>query len=379
MNRYIVIKSNDGFAIFILVTNTWTGSLQEYVYTYYGPTTEWYELTEVQFSILNSSSLYPNPWTWKEITYVLDSQFNKNISFNSIIPLNLKYEYYTNEKLKYEVKAFNTGTDAFFLNLFKNFHDISINKGTCFVLTSAIKLDDIFEPTTTIKIGELPGSLKLQPRNSKIYYAAFNTTLDVVTLSLSGDTLNISPTDENDQVEILINNKYLHVDKEYPYTVRLKDYSLGENEKYRQRFYYQIDENFITIKTLTNAGFRYLTFGTDNILRATGVMFNDSVLNDYVFKYVLQTPYLIDKGFFPENHWVTYYNDYENGLENKSVKVNKNFTNIPVNYLVTFSIDEAIKTGTARINICNLKTLLTPTGAMAPTDNTYSKLLPETE
>jgi hypothetical protein len=104
-------------------------------------------------------------------------------------------------------------------------------------------------------------------------------------------------------------------------------------------------------------------------------MFNESIVNDYVFNYELITLSSLEVDFDLKNHWITYYNDYEIGTENTTVTINKNFTDIPINYLITFSIENAIKTGKAIVNISNLKTLLTPSGAAASTDNQYSKTI----
>ena len=272
-------------------------------------------------------------------------------------------------------QKYDSGLQVNTLNLFNNFHDISINKGTCFILTSAIKLKDIFEPLTNINLGQLPGTFKLQPQNSNIYYTSYNNSQDVFTLSLSGDVFHISPINDSNEVELFVNNKYVQVDKEYPYNVRLKDYSLKDDEVYRQRFICKIDNNNLIIQTFTNTGYRYLAYSSVNILRATGLVLNNSTINNYVFNYKPLTLSSLAIDFDLKNHWVTYFNDYEVGTENTTVTINKNFEDVPTNYLVSFSIEEAIKTGRAQVNICNLKTHLTPTGGAAPTDNLYSKTL----
>lgn len=374
MNRYAAYEGSDNLALFVEIVDIWTDTVEKYFQFYLPDVKNWIQISSEDFSDLNNIGLYPEPWLWTDIANIYNPVSIQENTLNNLLSLELNYK--SDLPLKQDVLQYNTGLQINTYNLFNNFHDISINKGTCFVLTSAITLKDIFEIAPPLNFGQLPGTFKFSPRNTDIYYIAYNSSQELFTLSLTGDVFHISPVPGLREVELLINNQYVQVEKSYPYNVVLKDYSLKDEEVYRQRFICDVIDGIMTIKTLTDSGYRYLTLTSNNILRATGLMLNESIVNDYVFNYSLITLSSLNVDFDLKNHWITYYNDYEVGTENTTVTINKNFTDIPVNYLITFPIEQAIKTGKATVNISSLKTLLTPTGAAAPTDNLYIKNLP---
>jgi hypothetical protein len=375
MNRYAVFEGDNNRAFFVEIIDGQANTVEDYFRNNLPAVKNWFEITSADFSSLNSIEIYPEPWLWTDITNIYNPISVQTKNLNNLLSLDLVY---SNNNLGFNntFQRYDTGLQVNTLNLFKNFHDISINKSTCFILTSALKLEDIFKEPTTLNFGQLPGTFKMRTQNTTIYYAKYSLEQDLFSQSLSGDVFHISPVKDSNEVELFVDNKYVQVDKDYPYSVRLRDYSLKDEEIHRQRFICDVNNDILTIRTLTNSGYRYLAYSSVNTLRATGLMLNESVVNNYIFNYELITLSSLPIDFNLKNHWVTYFNDYEIGTENTTVTVNKNFEDIPINYLVSFSIEEAIKTGKATVNICNLKTLLTPTGAAAPTDNLYTKVLP---
>lgn len=295
-------------------------------------------------------------------------------SLTALQPVELKYQYYRDEPLQSKITSYEEGYNFFTIEGLDHFEDIAINKGSCFVLTTAVNLSSVFTNQKTITVGQLPGTINLQPRNSSIYYAGYSSLDNTIkSTSLTATNFFIYPINNTDEIEIRIEDKYLQVDKNYPYTVRADNTSLGKAEINRQRFFYTYQSGLITLKTLTQEGFRYLAFNNDNTLRATGVMFNNSILNDYVFKAKEVTSNELETGFIPDNNWITYFQDIENQSNNKTVAINKNFNNVPVNYLIDFPVEAAIETGEVTINIANLKTGFTPAGGPAPIDNSYNE------
>ena len=109
-----------------------------------------------------------------------------------------------------------------------------------------------------------------------------------------------------------------------------------------------------------------------NVLRATGVILNETIVNDYIFKCIPITVTALKKGFDATNRWTTYFYDFENGAENKTLAINKSI-DTPTNFLLDFPINSATVTGKAQINIANLKTSVTPVGTPATIDNSYNK------
>lgn len=297
-------------------------------------------------------------------------------SLSSLSPVELKYEYYKDEQLKVSRKTYKEGYTFYETDGFQNYQDVAINKGSCFVLTSSINLNEVFLPANTITIGQLPTSILLQPRNSLIYYAKYQPVTNTIAQVLSSETPSVfylSPIGLTDEVEIFVNNRYLQVREEYPYIVYTAERSLDPEEIHRQRFKVVYQGSFITFKTRTNSGYRYLCFTDDNIMRATGLVLNNTAVNDYVFKCLPVTTVTLQKGFIPSNDWVTYYFDIESEAENKTVTINKDILDTSTNFLIDFPIERVFEGTEVNVNVANLKTGLTPAGGPAPVDNSYTK------
>ena len=297
-------------------------------------------------------------------------------SLSSLSPVELKYQYYKDEQLKVSLKTYKEGYTFYEADSLQNYQDIAINKGTCFVLTSSISLSTVFTPANTITIGQLPASILLQPRSSFIYYARYESSSNSIVEGLSSEAPSVfylAPTESGDEVEVFVNNRYLQVREAYPYAVYTAERSLDPEEIYRQRFKVVYQGGFITFKTKTNAGYRYLCFTNDRIMRATGVVLNNTAINDYVFKCLPVTTTTLQRGFIPSNDWVTYYFDIESEAENKTVTVNKDIQDTFTNFLIDFPIERVFEGTEVNVNVANLKTGLTPAGGPAPVDNSYTK------
>ena len=296
-------------------------------------------------------------------------------SLSSLAPIELKYEYNRDESLQGSIVTYQDGFSFYELEGLKNFQDVTINRDSVLVLTSAVSLSTVFAPAQDIKLGKLPGTFQLQPRNSTIYYIKYNTEKNTLVKTLtSASTFYIQPLNDSNEVELFVDSKYVQVRANYPYEVYLSERSLDPEEIFRQRFEIVYDNNLISIKTKTNQGYRYLAFNKDNILRAVGLVLNETVVNDYVFKCLSISDPNLNRGFTTNNDWVTYYFDTEGKSENKTLTINKNIST-PTNLLIDFPLENAAETGIANINIANLKTSLTPAGGPAPVENSYEKVV----
>ena len=295
-------------------------------------------------------------------------------SLSSLSPIELKYEYNRNEDLQARTTTYQDGLTFYELDGLTNFQDVAINRDTCLILTSAVSLSTVFTPSGNIEIGKLPGSFILQPRNSSIYFLKYNPNNNSLVQTLtSASIIYLQPINDTNEVELFINNKYVQVDEFYPYRVYLGDRTLDPEDIQYQRFEVTYEGGTMTLKTKTSSGYRYLAFNNDNILRATGLVLNDNVVNDYVFNCLPVTSLTLDKGFKPTNSWVTYYFDFESEAENKTVTINKTLEPTPTNYLINLPIEQAAEKGSVKVNIANLKTNLTPAGGPASINNSYDK------
>jgi hypothetical protein len=285
-------------------------------------------------------------------------------SLSSLTPIELNYNYNTNENLKRTYNLFQNGLKTQTLQSTKNYQDVTINNYSCFILTTGVLADNVFEPAIKQPIGQVPGSVVLQSRGSQIYYIKHNTEKNTLQATLTAPSMiYIQPVPNTDTAELIIENKYIQVDKTYPYTVRLNEKSLDGTEIHRQRFSVLQQNNIITFKTKTTDGVRYLALNNDNIVRATGLVLNESIVNDYVFRCIPVTTLDLSAGFIPSNNWVSYFYDIENKTNNKNLEVKTQLNEVYTNYLIDFPYEEITLSGTTNINIANLKTNLTPTGA----------------
>jgi len=297
----------------------------------------------------------------------------KYLPFTDLRPVQLSYSYFKDEKLNKSSITFANGLTFYSLQGTDSFQDIAINRNTGFILTSTVELKQVFTKENSLNIGKVPGSIYLQPSNYALYYIGFNDELNNLKLDLTPTQIYVSPIPETNEVELFMGGKYVQVNVNYPYELYLNDRSLDPESINRQRFILTYKDDTATLKTLTNTGYRYITVTTDNTIRATGLMLNNSVINNYLFRVVNISNNTVLKGFLPYNNFVTYFFDIENGENNKTLTVNKNVSSVPVNYLLSFPVDTAITTGKVNINIANLKTTTTPSGGIAPIDNSYPK------
>jgi hypothetical protein len=295
-------------------------------------------------------------------------------SLSSLAPIELKYEYYRDEELIKDSLEYQEGYSFYETKGLEKYQDVAINRDSCFILTSSIDLEKVFKKETQVNLDQQPSTVILQPRNSFIYFIKHQPVSNTFQLTLTSSShFFIQPISETKEVELFVDRQYVQVEEDYPFVVKLNNRSLDPEVIHRQRFLIHYENGFISFKTKTNQGYRYLALNNDNILRAVGVIFNDSVVNDYIFKCLPVTDVTSAPGFIPSNNWVTYYFDVESQTENRTLTVNKNIEKIPTNLLVDFPIEEAVETGIAHVNIANLKTNVTPTGGPAPVDNTYTK------
>jgi len=288
-----------------------------------------------------------------------------------LTPISLKYNQTKEEPLKINITRYKNGYISYELEGFANYQDVAINKNTCLVLTSAVSLRTIFDTSETFTIGKVPVSILVRPRNSNSFYLKEQTRFNTISLALTSSSIfYIQPIVNSNEVEIFVNGKYLQVREEYPYQTYLSEVSLDENEINRQRFLIVQKNEVIIFKTKTSSGYRYLAINNDNILRATGLVLNESIINYYVFTCIPVTTIKQEAGFLPDNNWTTYYFDVQSKTENKTVDINQNFVDTDVHYLVDFPFEDAADKGYANINVASLKTNVTPTGGPAPVENT---------
>lgn len=301
-----------------------------------------------------------------------------SIEYNTLAtlrPVKLNYTYSATEPLITQQTSYDTGLNVNFLQGTSQFQDVTFNNETCLVLTSSVNLSAFF--STKLFENNFFGSVHLKSRNSDVYYVAYNKSLNSLYLSTSASHIYISPVPETNEVELIVERKYVQVEENYPYNVVLNERSFDPESSYRQRFICVVQNNTVSFKTRTNTGYRYLGFCDDGALRATGTVLNNTAINDYVFNIEYIAVNTGVHGFVPVNEYVTYYFDFEDSSNNKNINVNKALTNNPNNFLLSFTFEDVADNNT-NINIANLKNIITPAGGISTIDNSYTKLAPNT-
>ena len=275
------------------------------------------------------------------------------------------YEYYRTEPTNESGSVYKEGYFLYSSPFFDGFKDFTINKGNALLLTDAISLTSLFVNDTFLVDDLLFASvIKISPRNSSNNYAAENQKHQII-LSNSPQNFELKKIDNNTTF-IITNEKYLQISPNYPYEITTSTEGIPDSELYLRTFNYYYNNGFITFSILTPEGYRYLNFGTDGILRATGVAFNENDINGYLLAIISNTQKTntsINASNYFRNDWIRYFMDLKDNTNNKNTKINTIISNPPTNYLVSFPINNVTSTNEVNINIANLKTNYTPTGA----------------
>jgi hypothetical protein len=284
-------------------------------------------------------------------------------ALSTLQPIRLKYEYNHSEKLNRVSTQYAGGLRIESIKAFKRFEDASLNKGNSLILTNTIKLSDAFFDNEKIQRQSLKGTVLLQLGTTTSYYMTEEPNTNRVTLSREPSLIHAINIDGTDQIELLINGKYVQIEKTYPYTAYLSETSLDEQELNRQRFTLERVKNVVSFRAKVVEGFRYLAFNNDDILRATGTVLNNAILNNYKFNAIEVTAKSNADEFniVSEPGIVSYHMSFQDKKYNNNVFVRER-RDVQTNLLASFSIYEALETGEAVLNFANLRTNYTPEG-----------------
>ena len=140
---------------------------------------------------------------------------------------------------------------------------------------------------------------------------------------------------------------------------------LTVSQSYRQRFIYsKIGIDQITFRTLNSN--RYWAYRTSNpnayMIRANGYIKSGDTtpVNNYIFNIPDFEQYIGQQmsGLTTDHHYITYYNEIANKLNNKNVTI-KDKVKIPAQHLIDNPYNKITKDGIAKVNIANMKNIMT--------------------
>ena len=302
----------------------------------------------------------------------------KYASLSALQPVKLKYEYKRNEKTVDYLNYYSEGINAYYNPIFKDFNDFVINRGNGLILTDSITLSSLFSTEDRVKNNLVYfSSIKLKPKGQYNYATVDNVTKKVV---LGGTTsyFNLSVISGN-QVYIKKDLEYLQISKEYPYEVSVTSTDILDEESYLRKFYIYYNSGYMSFSVDTNQGQRFLQFGNDNILRATGVSFGNNLTNigdSKISSYLFDTENIIEdvktsilNSDYYRNDWVTYYMRLDDKSENSTTTIKRAIPNPPTHFLASFSVNGLNDENVLNINLANLKTGYTPSMGNNLVDN----------
>ena len=302
----------------------------------------------------------------------------KYASLSALQPIKLKYEYKRNEKTVDYLNYYSEGINAYYNPIFKDFNDFVINRGNGLILTNSITLSSMFSTENRVKNNLVYfSSIKLKPKDHYNYATVDNATKKIV-LGGTPSYFNLEVISGN-QVYIKKDLGYLQISKEYPYDVSVTSTDVSNEELYLRKFYIYYNSGYMSFSVDTNQGQRFLQFGNDNILRATGVSFGadltnigDSKISSYLFdteNTVEDVKNSILNSDYFRNDWVTYYMSLDDKSENSTTTIKRVITNPPTHFLASFSVNGLNSVNELNINLANLKTGYTPSMANNIVDN----------
>ena len=288
-------------------------------------------------------------------------------SLSALTPIEFVYSFNAEEALSFYRREFSNKLGYNNYTAFENIQDLAISKKNALFLTDVKSLSSIFKQSTnTLDIKKLAGTVFLKTaddqyiiQNGETFFVGSSAIYDRATIS-------IVPVDANGTVELYSKDGIpLVVDATYPYTVRAFNETLTPDKYYTKLFKIDYSDNIISFKTTTIEGDRYLSYGTDGVFRAVGLMLNDAVFNSYLFTPEFITTSELSIGFDPSSIEVKYYNDIETFQNRLTLDIKeKNISD--TNLLISCATSDITKEDKTPINIALLRTNFTSTGTYAP-------------
>ena len=281
-------------------------------------------------------------------------------SLSALTPVKFTYKFNKEEKLSGSLNSFDNGFAYYKQNVFDNFQDAVMSKKNYLVLTESKSLKDVFESDSRqLNIGTVSGCVFLKNKkghyltvlSNQIYLGGIGTKLFV----------NVAPISTNVVELRLSKTERIQIDADYPYTARVAGESLDEADIYRQQFEVDYKDGLISFKTKTKEGYRYLSYGVDNVVRAVGLTLNDADVNPYTFV----VDFVSEDGLYYDFDATTKEIKYSNEMASSE---NKNNLNIKeeqtrdTNLLISCTTTSIALSGKAEINIALTKSNFSSSG-----------------
>lgn len=282
-------------------------------------------------------------------------------SLSALTPVKFTYNFNAEEKLTGYLSLFNNGFGYYKHNAFENFRDAALSNKTCLILTENKPLKDIFDSDSEeIDIGKIAGCVFLKNSTGK-YVTGKSSNIYI---GGTGERLLISIVPlYNNVVELKVGRtKYVQIDAQYPYTAKLSQEPLIDEEIDRQRFEIDYKKGLVSFKTKTAEGYRYLSYGADNVIRAVGLMLNDTIVNPYLFNLESITDNELYYNFDAKASEIKYYNELADFTNRYNTNI-KEEQDSSTNLLMSCSTASIALSSKVSLNIALTKTNFSSSGS----------------
>lgn len=281
-------------------------------------------------------------------------------SLSALSPVKFTYKFNKEEKISSALYSYNNGLGYYKHDAFEGFHDAALSKKNCLILTNNKPLKDVFlSDSKQIEIGTVAGCMFLKTSSGKY----FTTLSNGIYVGGIGEKVfvNVIPI-SNNIVELKTSKtKYIQIDKEYPYTAKISEEILDGDDLNRQRFEIDYKDGSVSFKTLTKEGYRYLSYGVDQTVRAVGLMLNETVVNPYLLipEFVSQNGMHHD--FDAKTSEVKYYNELTAFANRYNLNI-KDEQESDTNLLISCTTTDIALSASVPVNIALTKTNFSSSG-----------------
>lgn len=287
-------------------------------------------------------------------------------SLSAIEPVKFIYRYHTEEKLLGAYTSLGGDFAYYKHEALKNFKDAALSRKNFLALTDVKQIKEIFENSDeTLNIGEIAGTLYLLVGNKKV-----TETDDTLYVGGTGRPVLITIVPLYDNfVELRVDRtKYVEIDQTYPYTARLTEDIVDASELQFRHFEVEYTNGLISFKVKTPEGYRFLSYGVDNVIRAVGVELNETIVNPYRFAADYRTRSTMNYNYTPDEKEVKYFNELSKQAHRTDLEI-KTSIDSKSNLLITCPTYDLSKPNQKDVvvNITSLKTDYTPAGTFSPT------------
>lgn len=283
-------------------------------------------------------------------------------SLSALSPIKFTYKFDNEEKLTNSLTSLKNGLSFYSHEALAKVQDVVLSNHNLLVLTDKMPVRNVFDnEIVDINIGIIAGSLYLKsPINNKyVTYTKNNLYVGGTGKPLLFTVVPI----EGNIVELIVNQtKKIIIDDSYPYTAKISSDVLTSDKIYRQRFEMELKDGKCLFKTYTNEGYRFLSYGADNVIRAIGLSLNEFVVNPYLFDVEFLTNGKIQVGFDPKTTEIKYHNEFGSFSNQKTVSI-KTEEESDTHLLISCATSVIAKSNEVPVNIALTKTNFSSSGS----------------